>query len=433
MNFSWKELRRRKVVRVALAYAVGAWVLMQVGDTLFGLLELPGWAGRALVIALALGFPLVLVLSWVFDITPEGLEKTDAADETAPGVFRYTDPEAIDVGELDLLRPQATPLIGREQEMAVLDSRLQEAAAGRGGMVLIGGEPGAGKTRLGEEALALGHARGMLPLAGHAYEEHGAPFVTSTEILEQLVRAVPADNLRNVLGPTAGEITLLLPELRRRLPDIPPPEEVPPEQQQRYLFNAMLELTERLGSAVPLVVLLDDMQWADESTMLLLEHLAPHLPRMPVIYVVTYRDVAADMGEPFQRALVRLSRLDSISRIALRDLGQDEVAALLASLGRPDPPASIVEVIHRETEGNPFFVQSVYRHLAEEGRLFDDDGRWRTDLDAESLDVPEGVRLVIGQRLKRLGDETQTVLKTGRSDGSALRARPGRTGLRPGR
>ncbi|MGB5544451.1 MAG: hypothetical protein WBO15_13730, partial [Gammaproteobacteria bacterium] len=132
MNFSWKELRRRKVVRVALAYAVGAWVLMQVGDTLFGLLELPGWAGRALVIALALGFPLVLVLSWVFDITPEGLEKTDAADETAPGVFRYTDPEAIDVGELDLLRPQATPLIGREQEMAVLDSRLQEAAAGRG-------------------------------------------------------------------------------------------------------------------------------------------------------------------------------------------------------------------------------------------------------------------------------------------------------------
>ncbi|MGD8680607.1 MAG: AAA family ATPase [Lysobacterales bacterium] len=410
MDFSWAELRRRKVVRVAVAYVIGAWVLMQVGDTLVGLLELPSWAGKALVVALALGFPLVLVLSWMFDITPGGMEKTGPAEEATPGPFRYADPEPIDAVELDLLRPQATPLIGREQEMALLEARLEETVAGRGGLVLIGGEPGAGKTRLGEEALALGHARGMLPLVGHAYEEHGAPFVTSTEILEQLARAVPADNLRNVLGPTAGEISLLLPELRRRFPDIPRPQEVPPEQQQRYLFNALLELTERLGSAVPVAVLLDDMQWSDESTMLLLEHLAPHLPRLPVIYIVTYRDVAADMGEPFQRALARLSRLDSVSRIKLRDLGRDEVATLLASLGGPNPPAGVVEVIYRETEGNPFFVQSVYRHLAEEGRLFDAEGQWRTDLDAESLAVPEGVRLVIDQRLKRLGDGTQAVL-----------------------
>lgn len=410
MDFSWKELRRRKVVRVAVTYAITAWVLMQVGDTLFGLLELPGWAGKVLVVILALGLPLALVLAWTFDITPQGLEKTEAADEAAPDEFRYSDPEPIDAVELDLLRPQATPLIGREKEMAQLAALLEDAAAGRGGLVLIGGEPGAGKTRLGEEALALGHARGMLPLAGHAYEERGAPFVTSTEILEQLVRAVPPDNLRNVLGPTAAEIALLLPELRRRLPDIPPAQDVPPEQQQRYLFNALLEMTERLAGAVPVVVLLDDMQWADESTMLLLEHLTPHLPRLRVLYVATYRDVAADMGEPFQRALAHLTRLDNITRIALRDLGRDEVATLLAGLGRPDPPGSIVDVIHRETEGNPFFVQSVFRHLAEEGELFDAEGGWRTDLDPESLAVPEGVRLVIGQRLKRLGGETQAIL-----------------------
>jgi tetratricopeptide (TPR) repeat protein len=410
MEFSWAELRRRKVVRVAVTYIIAAWLLMQVGDTLVGLLELPSWTGKALVVALALGLPLALVFSWMFDLTPQGLEKTGTLQEAAPGEFRYEDPAPIDVGELDLLRPQATPLIGRTQEMAQLAARLDEAAAGHGGMVLIGGEPGAGKTRLGEEALVLGHARHMLPLAGHAYEEHGAPFVTSTEILEQLVRAVPPDNLRNVLGPTAGEIALLLPELRRRLPGIPPAQDVPPEQQQRYLFNALLELTERLSGAVPLVVLLDDMQWADESTMLLLEHLAPHLPRLRVFYIATYRDVQSDMGEPFQRALARLSRLDSVSRIALRDLGREEVATLLASLGRPDPPASVVAAIYRETEGNPFFVQSVYRHLAEEGRLFDTAGNWRSDIDPESLAVPEGVRLVIGQRLARLGEETQAIL-----------------------
>lgn len=411
MNFSWTELRRRKVVRVAVAYVIGAWVLMQVGDTLLGLLQLPDWLGKVLVVVLAAGFPVALVLSWIFDITPRGLEKTDPAGEPVVGTFNYSDPAPFDAGDLDLLRPQATPLIGRSEEMALITTRLEETLGGHGGLVLIGGEPGAGKTRLGEEALAEGHARGMLPLAGHAYEEHGAPFVTSTEILEQLMRAVPAENLPNVLGPTAGEIALLLPELRRRLPNIPPAQEVPPEQQQRYLFSALLELTERLANAVPLVVLLDDMQWADESTMHLLEYLAPHLPRLRVIYIATYRDVQADMGEPFQRALTRLTRIDNVSRIALRDLGRDEVAALLASLGRADPPDPFVEVIHRETEGNPFFVQSVYRHLAEDGQLFDAEGRWRTDFDPESLAVPEGVRLVIDQRLKRLGDETQVILR----------------------
>ena len=167
-GFLLEELRRRKVVRVAVAYVIGAWVLMQVGDTLVGLLELPGWTGKALVVALALGFPLALVLSWVFDLTPRGLEKTGPADEPAPGEFHFADPEPIDAGELDLLRPQATPLIGRTRRWRCWRHSLDETAAGAWWPVLIGGEPGAGKTRLGEEALALGHARGMLPLAGHA-------------------------------------------------------------------------------------------------------------------------------------------------------------------------------------------------------------------------------------------------------------------------
>src|SRR5210317_641162 len=137
MDFSWTELRRRKVVRVAVAYVIGAWLLMQVGDTLLGLLELPGWIGKALVVALALGFPLALVLSWMFDFTPGGIEKTAAAGKDEPGPFRYADPDPIDAGELDLLRPQATPLIGRGEEMKLFTARLEETIAGRGGLALI--------------------------------------------------------------------------------------------------------------------------------------------------------------------------------------------------------------------------------------------------------------------------------------------------------
>jgi hypothetical protein len=214
--------------------------------------------------------------------------------------------------------------------------------AGRGGIVLIGGKPGEGKTRLGEEALEMGLARGMLPLLGQAYEEQGAPFIVSTEIIEDIQRALPPEVLRNAMGDTAAEIARLVPDLRRTLPDIPEAPELPAEQQQRYFFNAMLEFTNRLAGACPLVYLLDDLQWADESSVQLLEHVAPHLPRLPVLMVITYRDVAADLGEPFKRALSRLSHQDYVTRIRLHHLGRDAVAGLLESLAGSPAPEPVV-------------------------------------------------------------------------------------------
>ncbi len=410
MKISWAELRRRKVVRVVIAYAIGAWVLMQIGDTVFGLLDVPTWAGKALVITLILGFPLALILSWMFDITPGGIVSTGADDTAAGKQFEFSELGVIDISQLDLGRPQLTPFIGRVNERQILAAKLDQAAGGAGSIVLISGEPGVGKTRLCEEALEMGLQRGMLPLVGHAYEEHGAPFITSTEILEDITRALPPAILRSALGDTAPEIVRLLPDLRRLFPDIPEPMELPPEQQQRYLFNAVLEFTQRLGKACPLVILLDDLQWADESSILLLEHVAAQVPRMPILYIITYRDVAADMGEPFKRALAQLSRQDFVTRIPLRQMSRDDVAALLGSLGGAGVPGELVDIIHRETEGNAFFVKSVYQHLAEEGRLFDARGNWRTDLDTEQLAVPEGVRLVIERRLQRMSETTVKTL-----------------------
>ena len=409
MQRFFEEVIRRKVLPVAAAYAIAGWVLLQVGDVLIGLLELPGWTGKILVAAVILGLPVALILAWIYDWTPKGIVATGPAVKKH---FEFGELGPIDVGQLDLGRPQLTPLIGRQSECALIAKRLDEAADGKGGIVLIGGEPGVGKTRLGEEVLELAMERQILPLIGHAYEETGTPFIISTEILEDIVRALPPDVLRDALGPTAPEISRLLPDLRRLLPDIPEPMEVPSEQQQRYLFNALLEFTRRLGSAAPLVMLLDDLQWADESSMLLLEHFVPHLPRLPVLFVITYRDVAADMREPFKRALARLSRDESVTRISLRQLSRDDVAALLNHLGGDGAPDSVIDAIFEDTSGNVFFVKSVFQHLAEDGRLFDDDGGWRTDIDPEQLAVPESVRLVIEQRLGRLGEQTASVLAT---------------------
>ncbi len=313
-------------------------------------------------------------------------------------------------GRFDSVAPASKPFVGRETERQILAEKLSQAREGHGSLVLIGGEPGVGKTRLAEETLSAGRREGMLHFKGHAYEEQGAPFIPTIEILEDLVRQVRPVDLRRQLGDSAAEIARLLPELRRRFPDIPEPADLPPDQQRRYLFNSILALMERVSAESPLVIMMDDIHWADESSMLLLEHIARHLPTLPVLVIGTFRDVEADIGKPFARTLANLVRQGTAERMALNQFGKQEVAELLTAMARSEPPRALVDVIHRETEGNPFFVKEVFEHLSEEGKLFDQNRRWKTDIDIGDLDVPEGVRLVIGRRIERLSPETPTIL-----------------------
>jgi hypothetical protein len=407
----FQQIVKRKVLPVAAAYAIGVWVLLQVGDVVIGLLELPGWTGKIVVAVALIGLPVALVLSWIYDWTPQGVVVTgklaNAEDETAI----RADSTPIDLDTLALATPQLPRLIGRHDECAILSESLEAARNGSGSIVLIGGEPGVGKSRLGEEALAIGRSMNMLPLAGHAYENRGAPFITSVEILEEIMQVLPAGTLRNTLGSTAPEIARLLPELRRVFADIPDPAELPPDQQQRFLFNAVLEFLGRLSQKCPVVMLLDDLHWADESSILLLQHLVPHLQRMSILMVATFRDVEADMGEPFRRALASLTREPFVKRVSLRRFSRSDVESLLQAASSNKPPESIVDTIFDETSGNAFFVQSVYQHLTEEGQRFDEQGAWLTDFDPDSLAVPDSVRLVTGLRIARLNQRTQDMLR----------------------
>jgi tetratricopeptide (TPR) repeat protein len=203
-----------------------------------------------------------------------------------------------------------------------------------------------------------------------------------------------------------------MPELRRLFPDIGAPLELPPEQERRYLFNSFQEFLERAARVQPMLLALEDLHWADDATLLLLQHIAQRLGEMPALIVGTYRDVELDVARPLARALEGLVRQRLAHDLALKRLPEAGVEAMLRALSGQEPPASLVEAVYRETEGNPFFVEEVFKHLAEEGKLFDAQGRWRSDLRIGELEVPRGVRLVIGQRLERVCPECRGVLTT---------------------
>ena len=306
---------------------------------------------------------------------------------------------------------ERTPFVGREAERAELRRLLDQVAKGQGAMVMIGGEPGVGKTRLAEELMAEARERGMNALIGHCYEMEGAPpYIPYVEILEAAARMFPPDALREILGDSAPEVAKLMPELRRLFPDIPASPELPPEQERRYLFNGVREFVARAARDQPLLLVLDDLHWATDAALLLLQHLAQQIHEMPVLIVGTYRDVELDVARPLARALEELTRQRLAHRLPVKRLPEAGVSAMLHALSGQEPPKPLVDAIYSETEGNPFFVEEVFQHLAEEGKLFDAKGRWLSDLDVSELDVPEGVRLVVGRRLERVSDECRQTL-----------------------
>ncbi len=308
--------------------------------------------------------------------------------------------------------PPLTPLVERDAERATLRRAVDEALAGRGRLVLVAGEAGVGKSRLVAEVAHEAEARGMRLLVGHCVEADGAaPYLPYVEMIEQAVSnpRSPAV-LRNALAGVAPEIARIAPALRRLLPDVGPPVELPPELAQRYVWNSVGEFLTRGAQGLPLMLVLEDLHWADESTVLMTEYLAPLAPDLPVLLVGTYRDGEVDVTSPLARVIGQLARRRLIEQIHLRRLSPSGVRTMVDALAGQPATDRLVRFIEHETEGNPFFIEEVYLHLAESGVLFDEQGRVRQDLSVAENSVPEGVRLVLGQRLERLSPSVRDTL-----------------------
>jgi DNA-binding NarL/FixJ family response regulator len=305
------------------------------------------------------------------------------------------------------------PLAGRETELAVLVERLAAARRGDSGIVLLSGEPGVGKTRLLNELADRAAANGWRVLVGQAFDSDGMPpYLPFIDALRQYVLACPVGDLETQLCNGALEVALVLPEVRRRLPELPASTQLEAQPDRYRLFDSISEFICAIAREKEngLLLCMDDLQWADDSTLRLLEHLCRRVRNVPLLIVATFRDTELDVGGPLARTLEQLTRQRLAQRLDVKGLDVEGVRLMLAGLGRPEPPPSVVAAVYDETEGNPFFVREVFEYLAEEGRLFDVQGGWRSDLEVGAAEVPRGVRLVIGRRLERLSTDCRAVL-----------------------
>ena len=306
-----------------------------------------------------------------------------------------------------------TPYVGRSEERALLRQAVSRAIAGGGGVALIAGEAGLGKTRLVDEIAAEAKASGMFVVRGHCHDMEGSlPYVPFVEAIEYGLTVATQDAFRSAMGDAGPEIARFVPKVRVAYPDLPPPLALPSDQARHYMFECVCDFFARAASIQPMLVVLEDLHWADESTTQLLESVARHVGRAPLLVIGTYRDVDLHPGHPFMRGIEHLSRLQTVSRTTLKRLNAIEVAAMLRALSGQQPPEPLVQLIFDETEGVPFFVEEIYRHLSEERRLTDAAGKWLPQVAIGEVEVPETVRLVLGRRIDRIGETAQRILTT---------------------
>ena len=245
---------------------------------------------------------------------------------------------------------------------------------------------------------------------GRCAEETLVPYQPFVEAISRYVLECPLDELRLDLGDTGGELSRLVPELAERMPGLPKPLGGDPTGERHRLFGAVAGLLANVAAPMPLVVVIDDLHWADNATVLLLAHAVRTARTSPLLILGTYRETELRYTDPLATTLADLRRDQLFERVSLAGLDEHEVADLVGGIAGQAAPPQFARAVQEQTDGNPFFIEEVVRHLRETGALQDQCGGWTGDLTAAQQGIPAGVKEVIGQRLARLGKEAIRIL-----------------------
>jgi DNA-binding CsgD family transcriptional regulator/Arc/MetJ family transcription regulator len=290
--------------------------------------------------------------------------------------------------------------VGRERELDALRGLLADARSGQGGVAALRGEPGVGKTRTAEVFAERAQPTPALWGISHP-STTSRPLHPWIEAIGRAVAEIDVANLADALGQNAPSLAEIVPEARRTLPEVGPPTRLAAEDAKLRAFEAFAQALGLIAEDAAVLVL-DDMHWADQSSLELLAYVGRMLGELPVAVVVTYREEEAGLTHPLTHALAEIDRHARIRWLSLDNLRTGEVEALVQELAGPGLPSRLIDAIETETGGNPFFVVEVVRALRAE---------WEDLTRAPNeIAIPEGVRSAVGLRLARLSADARRTL-----------------------
>lgn len=319
----------------------------------------------------------------------------------------------IEVGAMVALPPALAPrdqfgFVGR----ADLRSRLGDAwiAAGRGhrGVVFLSGEAGVGKTRLASEVARAAHEEHATVLFGGCEEALAAPYRPWIEALEHLFEHAPDEVIAAIDPSRLADVGRVIPRVRVRVEDLPPVTATDPETERYLFYSGVVAVVTTLAQRAPVMVLLDDLHWADQPSLALLQHVLRNTQDDRLLIVGTYRDTDLARANEFADALATLGRAATIEHLAVGGLDATELTGLVeAAMGADggEHIAALADALRDETSGNAFFASELLRHFGETGTTA------RQSLEQlDQIAVPTSVRSLIEQRIARLGGSAATVL-----------------------
>jgi DNA-binding CsgD family transcriptional regulator/tetratricopeptide (TPR) repeat protein len=305
-------------------------------------------------------------------------------------------------------QPRDGDFVGRQRELGILTAALDDTLSGRGRVVMLVGEPGIGKTRTAQELSSYAVQHGAQVWWGRCYEEPGMPpYWPWVQVIRAYLRGHEGSQLRSQMGAGAADIAEVVPEVRERLPDLPSPPFLEPQQARFRLFDSVAAFLMRASQTQPLMLVLDNLHWADRSSLLLLEFLAQEMTDYRLLVLGTCRDAGLSGQHPLSSTIGEVARHPYFSRVSLPGFSQAEVNSFIQARASIAPHPDLVQAVHAQTEGNPLFVTQVVQLLAQQGQLASATamtGRTR------ELQIPPGVQEVIGRRLEHLSERCNQVL-----------------------
>ena len=324
---------------------------------------------------------------------------------------------SLERGHIPSPRPIAAreiPLIDRLEEMDVLKEAVYRAVHGEGSLVLIHGEAGIGKTRLVREVGAYARSRGVQVLYGRCpalFRMDGVPpYILWKEVIKDYLGECTPEQLYRVIGFYPAEVAKLVPELSQKLRTIPQSFPISPEQEQNRLFEAVSQFITNISRESPLMVVLDDLQWTDPSSLLLLHYLARGVQKTPLLLLGAYRSTDIDAKHSLTPVLTELNRERIPQSVSLKRMSLDDISEMIKQiLEQDDVPPEFCRMVYEKTKGNPFFAEEVVKSLKEDEVICREGNKWKIK-EVSKIEFPETVKNVVKARINRLDEESQNIL-----------------------